>query len=199
MIGGDGKMEEEKNVEGFGVERVYRNVVCMDGGEKMEEKMDLVWKILREEKLEPINVRVRGDPYYDEEEVGLFDIMDFIWVYGQSTGGFLLQVEDGVPEFIVIECGYTPNEFSRYHYSRSETLVTDGQTVFISRFVDSDGNTHHDEYYKYKVINATFVMTVRYEENNFNGENRYLHVFYYGDKNSKLVNVLRRLNDLLSP
>jgi hypothetical protein len=164
------------------------------GGEK-----EIVWKILREEKLEPINVRVRGDPYYlDEEEVGLFDIIDFIWTYGQTTGGFLLQIEKEIPEFITIECGYRPN-ISRYHYSRSETLVTDGKTVFISRLVDSDGNTHHDEYYKYKVINATFMLVVGYEENNFNGENRYLYVFYYGDEKSKLVTVLRRMNDLLAP
>jgi hypothetical protein len=199
MIGGGENMEEEKKVEGFGVERVYQTQEKKLGGEKMEE-IDFVRQIAKEEKLEPIDVRVRGDPDYMEEyETGIMDILDFIWVYGQSTGGFLLQVEDGVPEFIVIECGYTPNEFSRYHYSRSETLVTDGKTVFISRLVDSDGNTHHDEYYKFMLVNATFVMTVRYEENNFNGENRYLHVFYYGDKNSKLVNVLRRLNDLLSP
>jgi hypothetical protein len=192
------KMERE-NVEGFGVERVYRNVVCMDGGEKMEEKMDFVGEIAKEEKLEPIDVRVRGDPDYMEEyETGIMDILDFIWTYGQTTGGFLLQIEKEIPEFITIECGYRP-DISRYHYSRSETLVTDGQTIFVSRLVDSDGNTHHDEYYKYKVINATFVLVIGYEENNFNGENRYLHVFYYGDKNSKLVNVLRRLNDLLTP
>jgi hypothetical protein len=170
-----------------------------EGGEKMEI-VDYVLKIAREEKLEPINVRIRGEPYYlDEDEIGIMDVLDFIWTYGQTTGGFLLQVEEKIPEFITIECGYRPNEFSRTYYSRSETLVTDGKTVFISRFVDSDGNTHNDEYYKYRVINATFVLVIGYEENNFNGENRYLYVFCYGDKNSKLVRVLRRLNDLLAP
>jgi hypothetical protein len=192
-------MEEKKNVEGFGVGRVY----CINGGEKnmCEEKkpIDFVGEIVRDIGLENVCVKVRGDPYFEEEETGILDILDFIWIYGQTTGGFVLQIEKEIPEFIVIECGYCPNEFSRYHYSRSETLVTDGQTIFLSRMVDSNGNTHHDEYYKYKVINATFVLVVGYEENNFNGENRYLYVFYYGDKNSKLVEVLRRLNDLLTP
>ena len=164
------------------------------------ERIDFVGQIAKEEKLEPMNIRIRGEPYYmEEEEIGLLDVLDMVWQYGQQTGGFVLNMEQKVPEFITIECGYTPDEFSRYHYSRSETLVTDGQTIFISKLVDSDGNTHHDEYYKFKVLNATFVMIIRYEENNFNGENRYLDVYFYGDKNSKLVNVLRRLNDLLSP
>jgi hypothetical protein len=192
---------------GFGgVEAPHSNML-ENGGEKMVEKesgkmekpVDFVLEACKSVGLENMCVRVRAEPYYEEEEATILDILDFIWTYGQTTGGFLLQVEDGVPEFIVIECGYTPNEFSWYYYSRSETLVTDGQTVFISRFVDSDGNTHHDEYYKYRLTSATFAMVIGYEENNFNGENRYLHVFYYGDKNSKLVNVLRRLNDLLAP
>jgi hypothetical protein len=196
-------MMEEKNVEGFGAERVYHNVVCIDGGEKMEKvenkPIDFVMETVKSVGLEPITVRVRSDPYIeDEDETGIIDILDFIWTYGQSTGGFALVVEKEVPEFITIECGYRPNT-SRYYYSRSETLATDGRTVFISRFIDSDGNTHHDEYYKFKLLNATFALIVGYEENNFNGENRYLTVYYYGDPNSKLVNVLRRLNDLLSP
>jgi hypothetical protein len=164
-----------------------------------EKPIDFVMKIAKEEKLEPITVRVRADPYYMEEgETGIMDILDFIWTYGQSTGGFVLIIEKEVPEFITIEYGYRP-DISRYYYSRSETLATDGQTIFISRMVDSDGNTHHDEYYKFKLLNATFALIVGYEENNFNGENRYLTVYYYGDPNSKLVTVLRRLNDLLSP
>ena len=169
-----------------------------EGGEKMEI-VDYVLKIAREEKLEPVDVKIRGEPYYlDEDETGIMDVLDFIWTYGQTTGGFVLMVEKEVPEFVTVECGYRPNEFSWTYYNRSETLVTDGQTVFISRFIDSDGNTHHDEYYKYKLVNATFALVVGYEENNFNGENKYLTVYYYGDPNSKIVNVLRRMNDLLS-
>jgi hypothetical protein len=161
--------------------------------------MDFVGEIVRDVGLKNVCVKVRGDPYFEEEETGILDILDFIWTYGQTTVGFVLQVEEKVPEFVIVECGYRPNEFSRAYYSRSETLVTDGNTLFISRMVDSDGNTHHDEYYKFKVINATFVLVIGYEENNFNGENRYLYVFYYGDPSSKLVTVLRRLNDLLAP
>jgi hypothetical protein len=165
----------------------------------MENEMDFVGSVVKSIGLENVCVKVRGDPYFEEEETSILDILDFIWTYGQTVRGFALMVEKEVPEFIVIECGYCPNEFSRYHYSRSETLVTDGQTVFISRFVDSDGNTHHDEYYKYKLINATFAMIVRYEENNFNDtDNRYLSVYLYGG-NERLVKVLRRLDDLLTP
>ena len=194
---------EEKNNRGFGVERVYRNVVCIDGGEKMEEgkskPIDFVLETVKSVGLEPTTVRVRRDPYYlDEEEIGLLDVLDTIWEIGQNTGGFVLMIEEGVPEFVTIVDGYTP-DFGWYYYNRSETLVTDGQTIFISRMVDSDGNTHCDTYYKYKITNATFAMIIRYEKNNFNGENQYLDVYFYGDKNSKLVNVLRRLNDLLSP
>jgi len=167
-------------------------------GEKMKP-IDFVMETVKSVGLEPITVRVRSDPYLEEEEeTGILDILDFIWTYGQTTGGFALIIEKEVPEFITIECGYRP-DISRYYYSRSETLATDGRTVFISRLIDTDGNTHYDVYCKYKVINATFALIVGYEENNFNGENRYLTVYYYGDPNSKLVNVLRRLNDLLSP
>jgi hypothetical protein len=173
------------------------------GGVKMEnvesKSVDFVLETVKSVGLENVCVRVRGDPYYDEEETSILDILDFIWTYGQSTGGFVLQIEKELPEFIAIVDGYTPNEFSRYYYSRSETLVTNGKTVFISKLVDTDGHSKHDVYRKYKILNATFAMVIRYEENNFNGENRYLDVFYYGDPNSKLVNVLRRLNDLLSP
>jgi hypothetical protein len=165
----------------------------------MENEMDFVGEIVRDIGLENVCVRVRGDPYFEEEETGILDILDFIWIYGQTVGGFALNMGQEVPEFITIECGYTPNEFSRYHYSRSETLVTDGQTIFVSRMTDSDGNTHHDEYYKFKLVNARFAMIIRYEENNFNGENRYLDVYFYGDEKSKLVEVLRRMNDLLAP
>jgi hypothetical protein len=147
-------------------------------------------------------VRVRAEPYYEEEEATILDILDVIWTYGQTTGGFVLQVEEKVPEFVTVKCGYRPNVFSWYYYNVSGTLVTDGQTVFVSRLVDSDGNTHHDEYYKFKLVNARFAMIIRYGENNFNGENRYLDVYFYGnkdgDKESKLITVLRRLNDLLS-
>jgi hypothetical protein len=173
------------------------------GGENMgvgeKNVVDFVREIAKKEKLEPIVVRVIAEPYLEENETGILDILDFIWVYGQSTGGFILNVEQGVPEFVTIVDGFTPNEFSRYYYNRSETLVTDGQTIFISKMTDSDGHSKHDVYRKYKVINATFVMIVRYEKNNFNGENESIEVYYYGDPNSKLVNVLRRLNDLLSP
>jgi hypothetical protein len=199
MIGGDGKMEEEKNVEGFGMERVYRNVVCIDGGEKMKEEIDFVGQIAKEEKLEPIDVRIRGHPYYmEEDEIGIMDILDSIWTYGQTTGGFVLNVEKTVPEFITIKKGYRPNAFSKYYYSIDSVLVTNGRTVFVSKLVDSDDNTHCDIYYKYKIIDATFAIVIQYEENNFNGEQRFLDVWVYGN-NEKLVTVLRRLNDLLSP
>jgi len=176
--------------EGFGAEQVR--------GEKMEKPIDFVMEIVRETGLEPIVVRVRGEPnYMDENETGILDVLDMIWTYGQSTGGFALSIEERVPEFITIECGYRP-DISRYYYSRSETLVTDGRTVFISRFVDSDGVTHHDEYYKFKLLNATFALVIKHERNNFNGEQEYLDVILYG-RNEKLEKVLRRLNDLLAP
>jgi len=182
---------EEKNVEGFGVERA--------GGEEMKN-VDFVLEIAREEKLEPISVRIRGEPYYiEEDETGIMDVLDMIFEMGQQTGGFVLQIEKEIPEFITIVDGYRPNEFSRYYYNRSSVLVTDGQTIFVSKLVDSDGNTHHDIYYKYKLLNATFALEIRHEKNNFNGEQEFLDVYYYGDPNSRLVTVLRRLNDLLSP
>ena len=179
----------------------------MVGGEKMKmekggkiEIVDYVLEVSREEKLEPISVRVRRDPYYlEEDETDVLGIMDMIFEMGQQTGGFVLQIEKEVPEFITIVDGYRPNEFSRYYYNRSSVLVTDGQTIFVSKLVDSDGNTHHDVYYKFKVINATFALEIRHEKNNFNGEQEFLDVYYYGDPNSKLVLLLRRLNDLLSP
>ena len=171
----------------------------MVGGEKMKNVVDFVREACKNVGLEQIAVRVRAEPYLKEEETSILDILDLIWTYGQSTGGFVLQIEKEVPEFITIRMGYRPNEFSKYYYNRSETLVTDGRTVFISRLVDSDGNTHYDGYYKFKVIGATFVLVLEYEKNNFNGEQEFLDVYYYGDPNSKLVTVLRRLNDLLSP
>jgi hypothetical protein len=129
----------------------------------------------------------------------LLDVLDTIWGIGQYTGGFTLNIEKRVPEFVVIEEGYRPNEFSRYFYSRTGMLATDGQTIFISKLVSSDGNTHHDIYYKYKLLNATFAIVTRYEKNNFyETEQEFLDVWVYGG-NEKLVEVLRRMNDLLSP
>jgi hypothetical protein len=198
MIGGDGKMEEEKNNRGFGVERVYRNV----GGEKMEKvkskPIDFVGEVIKEFGLEDMEI-IRQEAGFDEEEkTTLYEVMDMIWVYGQSTGGFCLQVEKSVPEFIVIKYGHRPNEFSKYSYSLGEVLFTDGDIVFISRMVDTDGNTRYDVYYKYKLINAKFALVFRYEENNFSGyDQQFLAIRVYGG-DDKLINVLRRLNDLLS-
>jgi len=190
---------ERENVEGFGVERVY----CINGGEKMEEvkskPIDFVLETVREFGLEDMNLTKQDAGFLEEEETTLYEILDMIWTYGQSTGGFYLGINPVVPEFVTIEWGYRPNEFSWYYYHRSEVLVTDGELVFISRFVDSDGNTHHDEYYKYRLTGATFAMIVRYEENNFNDADRqHLAVYLYGG-NERLVKVLRRLNDLLTP
>jgi hypothetical protein len=168
-------------------------------GVEKEKPIDFVLEIAREEKLEPISVRIRGEPYYmEEDETGIMDVLDMIFEIGQQTGGFVLNIGKTVPEFITIVDGYRPNEFSRYYYNRSSVLVTDGKTIFISRTIDSDGNTHHDVYYKFKVINATFALEIRHEKNNFNGEQEFLDVILYG-RNEKLEKVLRRLNDLLSP
>jgi len=169
------------------------------GGDKMEKPADFVIETVKSIGLEPKIVKVRMDPYSDEEETDLLDVLDTIWKIGQYTGGFTLVTEKRVPEFVVIEEGYRPNEFSRYFYSKTGMLATDGQTIFVSRLVDSDGNTHHDIYYKYKLLNATFAIVTRYEKNNFHGtEQEFLDVWVYG-REDKLVTVLRRLNDLLSP
>jgi hypothetical protein len=171
----------------------------MCGVDKIEKPIDFVGQIVKEEKLEPIDVRIRGHPYYmEEDETGIMDILDSILTYGQTTGGFVLNVGKTVPEFITIKKGYRPNELSKYYYSIDSVLATDGQTVFVSKLVDSDDNTHCDIYYKYKLIDATFAIVIQYEENNFNGEQRFLDVWVYGD-NEKLVKVLRRMNDLLAP
>jgi hypothetical protein len=196
-------MFEEKNVEGFGGAEVYHVLNKKYGGEKnmCEERnvVDFVGEVCKNVGLEQIAVRVRAEPYFEEEETGILDILDFIWTYGQNTGGFALQVEKEIPEFITIKCGYTPNEFSWHYYSRSEMLVTNGKTIFISKLVDTDGNTRCDIYRKYRILDATFAMIIEHEENNFNGDNEYLSVYFYGDKNAKIVEVLRRLNDLLAP
>jgi hypothetical protein len=190
---------ERENVESFGGVWAY----CINGGEKMEEvkskPIDFVLETVREFGQEDMNLTKQDAGFLEEEETTLYEILDMIWTYGQSTGGFYLGINPVVPEFVTIEWGHRPNELSRYYYHRSEVLVTDGELVFISRFVDSDGNTHHDEYYKYKVLNATFAMIVRYEENNFNNtDSQHLAVYLYGG-NERLVKVLRRLNDLLTP
>jgi hypothetical protein len=190
---------ERENVEGFGVERVS----CIRGGEKMVEKksrpIDFVGEVIKEFGLEDMDI-IRQEAGFDEkEETTLYEVLDMIWIYGQSTGGFVLRYEPLMPDYITIEYGHRPNEFSRYYYKRGEVLFTDGNVVFISRLIDTDGNTHYDVYYKYKVINATFVLIVRYDENNFSGcDQQFLTVYLYGE-NEKLVNVLRRLNDLLRP
>ena len=194
---------EEKNNRGFGVERVY----CVDGGEKMVEKesgkmekpVDFVGEIVRDIGLEDMKLVRQEAGFYEKEETTLYEVLDMIWTYGQSTGGFVIEHEPLTPEYITIEHGHRPDEFSRYYYRRGEVLFTDGDIVFISRMVDTDGNTHYDVYYKYKLINAKFVLILRYDENNFSGYNQQsLTVYLYG-KNEKLLNVLRRLNDLLSP
>jgi len=177
--------------------------MCEEKNEKMKmgrKNVDFVLEIAREEKLEPISVRIRGEPYYmEEDETGIMDVLDMIFEMGQQIGGFVLNIEKTVPEFVTIRKGYRPNEFSKYYYNRTSLLATDGQTTFVSRIVDSDGNTHCDIYYKYKISNASFVLVIEHEENNFNDiDNQYLDIYLYGE-NEKLERVLRRLNDLLSP
>jgi len=169
------------------------------GGGKMEKVGNFVMEIVRETGLEDSLLVRQETGLYEKEETALYEVLDMIWRYGQHTGGFSLETEKSVPEFLVIRCGHRPNEFSRYFYYLKEVLFTDGSLVFISKMVDTDGNTHYDVYYKYKLINAKFALVFSYEENNFSGyDQQFLAIRVYGGED-KLITVLRRLNDLLSP
>jgi len=66
--------------------------------------------------------------------------------------------------------------------------------------VDSNGK-YHNEYYRYKLTNASFILIVKYHENNFYGPKQELVVYLYGiqiDFVKKLVNVLKKLNKIFN-
>ena len=176
-------MEEKKNVENFGVDK----------------PIDFVLETVKSVELEDMELVCIEAGKRDKETITLYEVLDMVWTHGQSTGGYVLTLEDEVPEFITIEHGHRSDFLSRYYYRRSEVLFTDGNPVFVSRMVDTDGNTRYNVYYKYKVINAKFAMIVRYDEDNFDDiDQSYLAIWVYGDC-PKLVEVLRRLDDLLTP
>jgi len=132
---------EEKNVEGFGVERV--------GGGKMEKK---------------INVVRAG---YEIEQRTIEEVIEMIKEYGINTGGFRLLQESEIPKYVVITRSSRPGP--SYDSKSEDILFTDGDLEFVSEKHVYNYPTLSGHYYKYKVTNATYLILLQWEGNDFSG------------------------------
>jgi hypothetical protein len=163
---------------------------------KTDKIVDEIIKIVEEEELADIELVKQEAGAYVQSKQKLYEVLATIYAYGQTTKGFILRVEPMTPDYIIITHGYQIGK-----YITEETLFSDGGIKYISRKIDDNGK-YHDEYCRYKLINASFILIVRYYENSFYGDTRQeITVYLYGYPSQftkKLANVLRKLNKILS-
>jgi hypothetical protein len=162
---------------------------------KTDKVVDEIIRIVEEEGLENIELTKQEAGACTQSKQTVYEVLAMICAYGQITRGFILRVEPMTPDNITVVHGYQIREPGRYIIE--ETLFSDGSIKYISRRTDDNGK-HHDEYCRYKLISASFVLIIRYYENS---DTKQMTVYLYGYPSQftkKLANVLRKLNKILS-
>jgi len=113
---------------------------------------------------EKINVVRAG---YEIEQKTISEILEMIKDYAVNTGGFRLIEEKEIPKYLVITRSSRPGP--AYDSKSEDILVTNGDLEFVSEKHTYNYPTLNAHYYKYKVSNATFVLLLQWEGNDFNG------------------------------
>jgi mRNA-degrading endonuclease RelE of RelBE toxin-antitoxin system len=116
----------------------------------------------------------------DVEEVTEKEVLEEIKKYAVNTGGFRITVEKEVPKYIVLIRSSRPGP--SFDSRALDTLITDGNLEFISEKHIYNYPTTNAHMYKYKISNASFVLVVQWEGNDFQGGwQEWTRVIVYGD------------------
>ena len=101
------------------------------------------------------------------EEKSEDEIIEEIKRYAVGTGGFRLVLESEIPKYVVITRSSRPGP--SYDSKSEDILITDGNPEFVSEKHRYNYPTLNAHYYKYKLTNATYLILLQWEGNDFNG------------------------------
>jgi len=102
------------------------------------------------------------------KEVSVEEMLEEIRLFFSNTGFVVVTEEDRIPKYIVIEEGNKPGLCGDYRvYSE---FFTDGEAIFLSSRKEYSYPRLNNTYYKYRILNASFVIFIYKYGDDYDGE-----------------------------
>jgi len=104
----------------------------------------------------------------ERREISEQEVLEEIRRCAEDTGGFCLQLEQEIPQYVTIAHGSRPG--SSFDYRIEEALVTDGELEHVSRKRLYNYPTQDDCIHKYKITSASFAIKICQYGNDYGGK-----------------------------